>query len=125
MKNIALIILFCLTFTCFESCTYKSISEEIAGRWQYVAVMKNGQPFMQISDGDHLLFHTDSTFSYHIKQENKIGKGRWRITKEKHIELHYTEPSEMVRTFEIQLFTDRKLSFMENGVSFSFSRSNR
>lgn len=87
---------------------------------------ENGTPLKQINENDYLKIDSLGSFSYELKKEGIKAAGTWEFTTGSLV-FHYQPDSngnQITRTYNIIKCTTDSLSFIENGIVFSYLKKN-
>lgn len=114
-------ILFILVF--LTACNGTNKEELLIGQWKYDQVLKNNEPFLEITQYDVLALNQSGEFSYNLKKAGISGEGRWEFKKPNILVLHYNDP-DTTRYFSISVLTENRMEFSENGLLFTYNKSN-
>lgn len=114
--------LFLLILVLMAGCNNSHKTELLTGQWKYDQVLKNNEPFLEITQNDVLALNQSGEFSYNLLKAGISGEGRWDFKNPNTLILHYNDP-DTIRYFKVSVLTESRLEFSENELLFTYNRS--
>ena len=116
-----------------SACSNKQLTlyESVQKNWHYVSAKDSlGNDFKRVSSSDVLSLKSDNVknnFKYDIEAENIHASGTWELQDSTLVFTYNPKPTDSdtskrtVRYFRITDCSDKRLVFIENGITFTFS----
>ena len=98
-------------------------SQTLDGDWLFSKIQNNnGLELFKINKSDIINFN-DGNFNYSLKAKDLVANGTYTLNQNE-LQLQYSNPKDTLRKFKILEFSENKLEFTEDNVSYKFVKKN-
>lgn len=95
-------------------------AQSIEKDWTFSSITQESNPLFEINQNTDSISFNNGTFQYSLSAKDNLNASGDYLLQNNLLVLFYTAPTDTIRRYHIQEFTENKLVFTENNTTYSF-----